>query len=34
METVLVHPENAEQAKTIKAVLKALGVTVEKVNSD
>jgi len=29
MESILVHPENAEQLKTVKAVLKALKVQFE-----
>jgi len=29
METILIHPESAEQLKTIKAVLKALNVQFE-----
>jgi hypothetical protein len=29
MESLLIHPENAEQLKTIKAVLKALKVQFE-----
>jgi len=29
MESILVHPENAEQLKTVKAVLKALKVNFE-----
>jgi hypothetical protein len=29
MESLLVHPENAEQLKTVKAVLKALKVQFE-----
>ena len=29
METIVVHPENAEQLKTVKAVLKALKVQFE-----
>ena len=29
MESILVHPENAEQLKTVKAVLKALKVEFE-----
>ncbi len=29
MESLLVHPENAEQLKTVKAVLKALKVPFE-----
>ncbi len=30
MEAILIHPENAEQLKTVKAVLKALNVRFEK----
>ncbi len=29
MESILIHPENAEQLKTVKAVLKALKVQFE-----
>ncbi len=29
METLVIHPEDAEQSKTIKAILKALKVKVE-----
>lgn len=29
MKSILVHPENAEQLKTVKAVLKALKVSFE-----
>jgi hypothetical protein len=29
MEAILVHPENAEQLKTVKAILKALNVQFE-----
>ncbi|MBD3748292.1 MAG: hypothetical protein IE931_02245 [Sphingobacteriales bacterium] len=29
MEAILIHPENAEQAETVKAVLKALKVQFE-----
>lgn len=29
MESILIHPENAEQLKTVKAVLKALKVRFE-----
>lgn len=29
METLIIHPEDAEQSKTIKAILKALKVKVE-----
>jgi hypothetical protein len=31
METLVIHPENAEQSQTIKAILKALKVKVEVV---
>ncbi len=29
MESILIHPENADQLKTVKAVLKALNVQFE-----
>jgi hypothetical protein len=29
MESILIHPESAEQLKTVKAVLKALNVSFE-----
>jgi len=33
MEAILIHPENPEQLKTIKAVLKALNVPFETQNT-
>jgi hypothetical protein len=33
MESILVHPENADQLKTVKAVLKALKVQFEPQSS-
>ena len=33
MESILIHPENAEQLKTVKAVLKALKVQFESQSS-
>jgi hypothetical protein len=34
MESILIHPENAEQLKTVKAVLKALKVQFESRPAD
>lgn len=33
METLIIHPEDAEQSKTIKTILKALKVKVEVLSS-
>jgi flagellar motor component MotA len=34
MESILIHPESAEQLKTVKAVLKALKVQFEPQSAD